>query len=56
MSENWSLSQLSYSLAFNEGDISSASVISFMLLVVSFCAALIFIFKTKFFDGEGVDK
>jgi len=55
-SGNWSLMQLSYSIAFVEGDIASASAISFMLLAVSLSAALIFIFKSKFFEGEGVEK
>jgi multiple sugar transport system permease protein len=50
VAENWSLNQLSYSLAFTEGDFAGASAVSVMLLIVCLFAALILIFKTKFFE------
>ena len=50
LSDNWSINQLSYTLAFQEGDFSSASAISILLLLGSLSAALFLIFKTKFFE------
>jgi len=47
---DWSINQVSYTLAFSEGDFSQASAISIFLLLVSLTAALVLIFKTKFFD------
>jgi multiple sugar transport system permease protein len=47
---DWSLNQLSYDLAFTEGDFAGASAVSVMLLIVCLIAALILIFKTKFFE------
>lgn len=52
LAKDWSLNQLSYTLAFGEGDFSSASAISVMLLIVCLIAALFLIFRTKFFDTK----
>jgi multiple sugar transport system permease protein len=48
---DWSLNQLSYSLAFTEGDFASASAVSIILLISCLIPALILIFKTKFFES-----
>ena len=50
VANDWSLNQLSYDLAFTEGDFSGASAVSVILLIVCLAAALILIFKTKFFE------
>lgn len=50
LTENWSINQLSYTLAFQEGDYSSASAISIMLLLIAMTIAIFLIFKTKFFE------
>lgn len=52
LAKDWSLNQLSYTLAFGEGDFSSASAISVMLLIICLIAALFLIFRTKFFDTK----
>lgn len=52
LAKDWSLNQLSYTLAFGEGDFSSASAISVMLLIICLLAALFLIFRTKFFDTK----
>jgi multiple sugar transport system permease protein len=52
LAKDWSLNQLSYTLAFAEGDFSSASAISVMLLIICLIAALFLIFRTKFFDTK----
>lgn len=52
LAKDWSLNQLSYTLAFGEGDFSSASAISVMLLIICLIAALFLIFRTKFFETK----
>lgn len=52
LAKDWSLNQLSVTLAFGEGDFSSASAISVMLLIICLLAALFLIFRTKFFDTK----
>jgi len=52
LAKDWSLNQLSYTLAFGEGDFSSATAISVMLLIICLLAALFLIFRTKFFDTK----
>jgi multiple sugar transport system permease protein len=52
LAKDWSLNQLSYTLAFAEGDFSSASAISVMLLIICLIAALFLIFRTQFFDTK----
>ena len=56
VAENWSLNQLSYSLAFTEGDFAGASAVSVMLLIICLIAALVLIFKTKFFETGDENK
>lgn len=51
ISVDWSLNQLSYSMAFTEGDFASASAVSVILLISCLIPALILIFKTKFFES-----
>jgi multiple sugar transport system permease protein len=53
---DWSLNQLSYSLAFTEGDFALASAVSVILLIVCLVPALILIFKTKFFESGDESK
>jgi multiple sugar transport system permease protein len=53
---DWSLNQLSYSLAFTEGDFALASAVSIILLITCLVPALILIFKTKFFESGDESK
>jgi multiple sugar transport system permease protein len=53
---DWSLNQLSYSMAFTEGDFASASAVSVILLISCLVPALILIFKTKFFESGDESK
>lgn len=53
---DWSLNQLSYTLAFTEGDFAAASAVSVMLLIACLVPALILIFKTKFFESGDESK
>jgi multiple sugar transport system permease protein len=46
----WSLNQLSFSYAFDEGSFGAASAISTMLLIVSAAGALVLIYRTNFFE------
>jgi len=48
----WSLNQLGYSYAFQQGQFGQAATISVVLLVVSSVAALIFVRRSSFFDTE----
>jgi multiple sugar transport system permease protein len=48
----WSLNQLGYAFAFQQGDFGSAAVISVGLLVISTAAALLVILRTDFFQTE----
>jgi multiple sugar transport system permease protein len=51
-STSWSLNQLGYTYAFQQGDFGQAAVISVLLLVVSAAAALWLVFRTNFFQTE----
>lgn len=48
----WSLNQLSYALAFANGDFGGAAAVSVILLGVSTVGAMILIFCTDFFETE----
>jgi len=50
IAQQWSFDQLSYSLAFDNGNFGEASALSLMLLVPSLIGALIVIFKTDMFE------
>ena len=50
LARDWSLNQLSYSMAFSGANLGAALALSLMLLVVCVIVALIVIFKTDFFD------
>jgi multiple sugar transport system permease protein len=51
-STSWSLNQLGYTYAFQQGDFGQAAVISVLLLVVSSVAAVWLVFRTNFFQTE----
>lgn len=51
-STSWSLNQLGYVFAFQQGDFGQAATISVVLLVVSSVAALWLVFRTDFFQTE----
>ena len=48
----WSLNQLSYSFAFQQGDFGMSATVSVILLVLSAVAAVILVFRTNFFQTE----
>ena len=48
----WSLNQLSYSFAFQQGDFGMSATVSVVLLVLSAVAALVLVFRTNFFQTE----
>lgn len=50
LARDWSLNQLSYSLAFTGANLGSATALSLMLLLVCVLAAVFVIFRTDFFD------
>ena len=50
IAQQWSFDQLSYSLAFDNGNFGEASALSLMLLVPSLIGALLVIFKTDMFE------
>ncbi|MDE0868051.1 MAG: sugar ABC transporter permease [Aquiluna sp.] len=50
IARDWSLNQLSYSLAFSGANLGAATALSLMLLLVCVIAALLVIFRTDFFD------
>lgn len=50
LADNWSLNQLSYSFAFQSGNLGASAALSLMLLVICIIAALIAIFRTDFFE------
>ena len=50
IANTWSFDQLSYSLAFDNGNFGEASALSLMLLVPSLIGALLVIFKTDMFE------
>jgi multiple sugar transport system permease protein len=51
----WSLNQLSYQIAFGQGDFGLSATISVILLVLSAIAAVILVFRTNFFQTEVED-
>ncbi|MEY3028933.1 MAG: hypothetical protein RL198_330, partial [Actinomycetota bacterium] len=50
LARDWSLNQISYSLAFTGANMGSATALSLMLLLVCVILALFVIFRTDFFD------
>ncbi len=50
IANQWSFDQLSYSLAFDNGNFGEASALSLMLLIPSLLGALLVIFKTDMFE------
>lgn len=50
LAKDWSLNQLSYSLAFTGSNLAAATALSMMLLVVMIGIAVITIYRTDFFD------
>jgi len=50
----WSFDQLSYELAFKNGDFGGASALSIILLIPSMIGALVVIFKTDMFDDKTI--
>jgi len=50
IAKDWSLNQLSYTLAFLGSNLGAATALSLMLLVVMLILALFVIFRTDFFD------
>ncbi|WP_345763053.1 carbohydrate ABC transporter permease [Diaminobutyricibacter sp. McL0608] len=48
----WSLNQLSYSFAFQQGDFGMSATVSVILLVLSAVAAAVLVFRTNFFQTE----
>jgi multiple sugar transport system permease protein len=51
-SQWWSLNQLGYAYAFQQGDFGQAATVSVVLLVLSSLAALVLVFRTNFFQTE----
>jgi multiple sugar transport system permease protein len=50
LAKDWSLNQLSYTLAFTGGNLGAATALSMMLMFVMITLALITIYRTDFFD------
>lgn len=50
LAKDWSLNQLSYTLAFLGSNLGAATALSLMLLIVMVILALVVIFRTDFFD------
>ncbi len=48
----WSLNQLGYTFAFQQGDFGMSAAVSVVLLVFAMIAAVILIFRTNFFQTE----
>ena len=48
----WSLNQLGYTFAFQQGDFGMSAAVSVVLLVFAMVAAVILIFRTNFFQTE----
>jgi multiple sugar transport system permease protein len=48
----WSLNQLGYTFAFQQGEFGQAATVSIILLVVSVVLALIFVQRSRFFQTE----
>jgi len=51
-SPSWSLNQFGYTLAFQDGDFSSAAVVAIILLIICLVAGLFMVFRTDFFSTE----
>jgi multiple sugar transport system permease protein len=51
-STSWSLNQLGYVFAFQQGDFGQAATVSVILLILSALAALWLVFRTNFFQTE----
>lgn len=51
-STSWSLNQLGYVFAFQQGDFGQAATVSVILLILSGAAALWLVFRTSFFQTE----
>lgn len=56
LAKDWSLNQLSYSLAFTGSNLGAATALSMMLLAVMIALALIVIYRTDFFDEAVVTR
>jgi multiple sugar transport system permease protein len=54
IANSWSFDQLSYNLAFTQGDFGGASALSVLLLIPSIIGALLVVFKTDMFDTKSV--
>jgi multiple sugar transport system permease protein len=50
LAKDWSLNQLSYTLAFTGSNLGAATALSMLLMLVCIILALIVIFRTDFFD------
>jgi multiple sugar transport system permease protein len=48
----WSLNQLGYSFAFDQGQFGQAATVSVVLLLISAFAALVFVLRSNFFQTE----
>lgn len=48
----WSLNQLGYTFAFQQGDFGMSAAVSVVLLVIAMIAAVVLIFRTNFFQTE----
>jgi multiple sugar transport system permease protein len=48
----WSLNQLGYAYAFEQGQFGQAATVSVVLLILSSVAALIFVLRSSFFQTE----
>lgn len=51
IANSWSFDQLSYNLAFTNGDFGGASALSILLLIPSLLGALLVIYRTDMFEG-----
>ena len=49
-SDWWSLNQLGYAYAFQQGEFGQAATVSVFLLILSSAAALVFVKKSDFFE------
>ena len=50
LAKDWSLNQLSYTLAFTGSNLGAATALSMMLMVIMIALAIIVIYRTDFFD------
>ena len=48
----WSMNQLGYAFAFEQGDFGKSATVAVVLLVISILAAMILVFRTNFFQTE----